>query len=196
MEKESLGKDFWDGRHLSGDTGWDVGYPSPPLREYFDQLNDLSLRILIPGCGNAWEAEYLYNKGFKNISLLDISPEALKKFRERNPGFPVRQLFCTDFFRHKGKYDLIAEQTFFCAIHPSLRKDYVLKMHSLLGKGGKLCGLLFDDRLNNDAPPFGGNRDEYISLFSPCFRIKTIERAYNSIQPRAGRELFFIFEKK
>lgn len=39
---------------------------------------------------------------------------------------------------------VLMEQTFFCAINPSLRKDYVAKMHELLAPNGKLVGVLFD----------------------------------------------------
>ncbi len=49
-----------------------------------------------------------------------------------------------DFFKHKGEYELVLEQTFFCAINPSLRKNYVAKMKELLLLNGKLVGVLFD----------------------------------------------------
>ena len=92
--------------------------------------------------------------------------------------------------------DLIVEQTFFCAINPSLRKAYAKKMHELLNKKGKLVGVLFNDVLNTDKPPFGGNKEEYISYFNPYFNFKTFDVCYNSIKPRANRELFINFEKK
>jgi hypothetical protein len=47
----------------SNETGWDLGQVSPPLKAYIDQLTDKNLRILIPGCGNSYEAEYLLEKG-------------------------------------------------------------------------------------------------------------------------------------
>lgn len=190
-----LDKDFWNKRYLESDTAWDLGKISPPLKEYFDKIENKELKILIPGAGNAHEAEYLFHKGFKQIYILDIALEAIKNFKKRVPEFPDEHLICGDFFEHHNTYDLIIEQTFFCAIHPSLRKEYALKIHELLKTNGKLVGLLFDDKLNDDKPPFGGSKAEYLNLFSAHFNIKQIETANNSISPRATRELFIIFEK-
>ena len=88
------------------------------------------------------------------------------------------------------------EQTFFCALDPVLRKKYVEKMADLLKENGKLAGLLFDFELTAEGPPFGGSSEEYLQLFTHYFTSKKLERCYNSIKPRSGRELFFIFEKK
>lgn len=193
MKETKLNNAFWDKRYQENETGWDIGYASTPLKTYFDQKKIKTLKILIPGCGNAYEAEYLWGLGFKNLYLLDYSSTALKNFKNRNADFPEKHLICQNFFDHKEQYDLIIEQTFFCAIEPSLRKKYVQKMRELLYPDGKLIGLLFNDPLNQDKPPFGGNKEEYEDLFSPYFKIIKLEPAYNSIEARAGRELFINF---
>lgn len=181
---------YWDNRWKNNETGWDIGHISTPLKEYFDQLKDKNLSILIPGCGNAYEAEYLHQQGFKNVYVADISPLALEAFKKRVPGFPENHLMCVDFFNIKEKFDLIIEQTFFCALHPSERKKYADNMAGLLNAWGKLVGLLFDDVLNTDHPPYGGNKAEYAAIFAEKFVTHTMETAYNSIKPREGRELF------
>jgi SAM-dependent methyltransferase len=188
--------EYWEKRWKEADTGWDIGSISTPLKEYIDQLKDKNQRILIPGCGSGYEAEYLWEKGFMNTYIVDISETALGNFHKRIPAFPKEHLICVDFFTFSGSYDLILEQTFFCALVPTLRNAYVEQMHHLLSPGGKLAGLLFDDVLNNDKPPYGGSKAEYRSLFEPSFELKTFDKAYNSIPPRAGRELFIILEKK
>lgn len=189
-------KAFWERKYSIEETGWDIGYASTPLITYFDQLLNRELKILIPGGGNCYEAEYLIEQGFKNIFVIDIAEQPLKNLKKRFPNFPDNHLIHDDFFNHQGKYDLIVEQTFFCALDPVLRKKYVEKMVDLLAEKGKLAGLLFDFKLTEEGPPFGGSSEEYLKLFPPCFNIKKLEKCYNSIQPRAGRELFFIFEKK
>ncbi len=103
------------------ETGWDLGAVSPPIKAYIDQLNDKNISILIPGAGNAYEAAYLFEQGFKNITVLDLAIKPLKNLKERVPDFPEHQLLHQNFFDHKGQYDLIIEQTFFCALDPSLR---------------------------------------------------------------------------
>lgn len=187
---------FWNHKYLSGETGWDIGHVSTPIKEYIDQLSDKDLKILIPGGGNSYEAEYLFENGFNNVFVVDISSIPLKNLAERIPSFPKENLLHADFFELEDTFDLILEQTFFCALDPSLREAYTDKMHQLLKPDGKLVGLLFNIPLNDDKPPFGGNKDEYEKLFSEKFKIEKMETAYNSIPPRAGNELFFKLRKK
>ncbi|WP_412783757.1 hypothetical protein, partial [Aeromonas sanarellii] len=62
-----------------------------------------------------------------------------------------------DFFELDDKFDLILEQTFFCALDPELRNQYATKMYNLLNTNGKIAGLLFNFPLTNEGPPFGGS---------------------------------------
>ena len=190
-------KNYWDTKYKNGYTGWDMGYASTPLKEFFDTLKDKNISILIPGGGNGYEAEYLFKKGFKNVFLLDISEIPLINFSDRVKDFPKENLLNSDFFKLTGRYDLIIEQTFFCALDRKFRDDYAKKISGLLNKDGKFVGLLFDCEFpDTGEPPFGGNKEEYLKYFEPYFEINVFEKAYNSIKPRMGRELFFIFSKK
>ena len=188
-------KDFWDSRYIDETTGWDLGTVSTPIKEYVDQLEDKTVSILIPGAGNSHEAEYLHDLGFINVSVIDISKHPLDNIVKRVPSFPTKNLIHDDFFNHDGEYDIIIEQTFFCALNPSFRVAYVNKMHDLLKPNGKIIGLMFNDVLNEDRPPFGGNPEEYRNLFSSKFEIKTMKTAHNSVESRVGRELFINFRK-
>lgn len=187
---------YWQNRYLNNETGWDVKEITKPLKDYVDQINNKDLSILIPGAGNGYEYEYLIQNGFSNVTVIDIAEQPLINIKNRVENYIDENLICDDFFNHTKKYDLIIEQTFFCALNPSLRNKYTEKMNELLQPKGKIIGLLFQFPLTEDGPPFGGSESEYIKLFSDNFKIKTLETAYNSIKPREGRELFFIFEKK
>ncbi len=191
-----MNKLYWDNRYREGETGWDVGSVSEPLKEYIDQLEDRGMKILLPGAGNAYEAEYLFLKGFRKVHVLDISTVAIEGFINRFPDFPRSQIINEDFFRHDGKYDLIIEQTFFCAIERRLRAEYAEKAFNLLNDNGTIAGLLFNHEFGKDEPPYGGTKEEYEKYFSPFFVTEIFENAYNSIKPRVGRELFFKFRKK
>jgi hypothetical protein len=191
-----LDKNFWTNRYIENTTAWDLEDASPPIKKYIDQLSDKDAKILIPGCGRAYEGEYLHNKGFTNVYLLDYALPAFNDFLKRCPTFPKENLIAEDFFSHIDSYDIIVEQTFFCAINPALRTKYAEHCHKILKPKGKLTGLLFNDELNTDKPPFGGFKEEYELLFAKYFNFKTMETAYNSINPRANRELFIILEKK
>lgn len=200
MENSKVTKHYWTQRYHDELTGWDIGYPSTPLKTYIDQLKDKNISILIPGAGNAYEAEYLYNNGFKNVYVMDISEVPLKAFKKRNPNFPESQLILADFFKHEGSYDLIFEQTFFCSFVPTdtNRSLYASKMHQLLKSKGKLVGLWFDIPLTDDMEkrPFGGTKELYLAYLEPFFKAIVFEKCYNSIPQRAGNELFGIFEKQ
>ena len=190
-------KEFWENRYRNGDLGWDIGTVSHPLKEYLDQLPNKDLQILIPGAGKAHELVYLAKEGFKNVYIVDIAKAPLELIRQQLPDYPADRFIEGDFFDlGLTGFDLVLEQTFFCALSPSLREKYVLKMKQLLKPGGKLVGLLFNFPLTETGPPFGGSREEYTALFSGHFNFKVFKTAYNSIKPRADKELFFIFENK
>ncbi len=189
-------KEFWKSRYDTNQIGWDVGTITTPLKEYIDQLEDKNLKILIPGAGNSHEAEYLHHKGFTNIFVIDLVKTPLNNLAKRMPDFPKNNLLHGNFFALNDTYDLIIEQTFYCAIQPHLRDNYVTKMAELLSVHGKIAGVLFQFPLTEQGPPFGGSKEEYQNRFSKLFHIKTLETSYNSIKPRKGMELFAIFEKK
>ena len=194
-------EEFWTTKYLTHTTGWDIGYPSDPLKAYIDQLTDKNVNILIPGAGNAYEAEYLLKSGFNNLHILDISEVPLQKFKDRNPSFPIGSLIHDDFFTYSGEHALILEQTFFCSFPPTAenRTAYFKQMAKLLTDKGKLAGVWFDfpkvdgDLINR---PFGGTKEEYMEYLAPYFTIHSLAPCYNSIAPRAGKELFGIFLKK
>ncbi len=191
----TLNKEYWENRYKSDTANWDIGHISTPIKEYIDQLENKDIKILIPGAGNAYELDYLIEKGFHNVFVIDYAQQPIDTIINRNKSLE-KHLICDDFFNHKETYDLIIEQTFFCALNPNLREKYVTKMHDLLSEKGKISGLLFNFPLTKDGPPFGGSYEEYVNLFSEKFTLKTLEPAYNSIKPRANKELFFTFEKK
>jgi SAM-dependent methyltransferase len=189
-----LSPEFWSKRYQENQIGWDLKQVSPPIKEYIDQLTDKELQILIPGCGLGYEGEYLFKNGFTNVHLLDFSEEPILDFQKRNPTFPATQLHTGDFFTHKGSYDLILEQTLFCAIDPTLRAKYAQHASSLLKPGGKLVGVLFN-RDFEGGPPFGGNTAEYHTYFKAYFSEIAMESCHNSIEPRKDSEVFVKFVK-
>lgn len=197
MEANFLSKEYWNNRYADNSTGWDIGSVSTPLKNYFDQLENKNLSILIPGGGNGHEALYLLEIGFTNITVVDISPiaiQTLTKIFEQKNNHSIH-LICADFFELQGTYELIIEQTFFCALDPKLRESYLKKMSELLSGNGKLAGLLFNTDFKI-SPPFGGKLSDYQDQFSKHFEIIKMESCYNSIPARAGNELFFICKLK
>lgn len=192
--ERTLDDKYWDAQYIAKTTGWDLGEVSPPIKSYFENVGNKSASILIPGCGNTYEAEFLLQQGFTNITVIDIAPSLVKKLQQKFAFNENIKIVLGNFFEHNGQYDYIIEQTFFCALPPRIRQQYVYKMHQLLKADGLLIGLLFN-RQFEIGPPFGGTKTEYELLFKNAFHFLQNEIALNSITPRAGTELFIEFKK-
>lgn len=193
---QELDRQFWTQQYQNGTTQWDIGHPSTPIKEFIDQLDNKDLTILMPGAGNAYEVEYLWKQGFKKVFVMDISPMPLANFKKRNPDFPEDQMLLGDFFKLDKNFDLVIEQTFFCAINRTLRSSYAKKMSEVIKPGGKLVGLLFASEFEKEGPPFGGTKEEYVKYFEPYFEIEKMNIAKNSIEKRMGNELWIELVRK
>ncbi len=182
---------YWEKLYKDGYTGWDIGHVSGPMRHIIDQLHDKALKILVPGAGNGYEVAYLHQKGFSDVYLLDWAITPLKAFAFKYPGFPKDHLLHGDFFLLEDQFDLVLEQTFFCALNPELRPDYVQKMSDILRDRGSLQGVFFKVPLYNDRPPFGGSIEEYHELFAGKFTIEYLAECFHSDPDRFGKEAEF-----
>ena len=185
----SLSAESWEERYRQGYTGWDLGRISGAMKVIIDRLAKKDARILVPGAGNGFEVAYLWEQGFRNTYLLDWAQSPLDNFAKKYPDFPKEQLLLQDFFDLRDQYDLILEQTFFCALHPSQREAYVKKMYELLKENGLLKGVLFSVPMYDKRPPYGGSISEYRVLFPPLLEIIRLEPCQFSEPDRMGKEV-------
>lgn len=191
---QNLDANYWNTQYANNTIGWDLGQVSPPIKSYFDDIKDKDLNILIPGCGNAYEASFLLDNGFTNITIIDIAKDLVHKLKQQFKNTSINVVE-QDFFALTESFDIIIEQTFFCALPPTKRQEYVYKMHQLLKPNGKLIGLLFNRQFEKN-PPFGGSQQEYEALFKDAFYLQKIMPCENSIKPRENTELFIEFVKQ
>ncbi|WP_019989210.1 methyltransferase [Rudanella lutea] len=181
---------YWNTRYEDGRTGWDLGQLSPPLKAIIDAVTDKQAAILIPGAGSGYEVDYLLQQGFTDVTVIDLAPLAIDRLRER-VGTPAGlTTLVGNFFDHQGQYDLILEQTFFCALDPALRVAYAQHMRALLKPGGRVAGVLFATTFPFEGPPFGGSVAEYRTLFEPNFGAVRLEPCLVSVKPRLGNEVW------
>ena len=192
-----LDQAYWDKRYESNNTPWTLNTISPAMKEFL-RLHKPSKesKILIPGAGLSPDANFLYNNGYKNVFVLDLSRTSIDQFIITYPDFPTNQIIHENFFEHKNNYDLIFEQTFFCALPPTINPNYPAKVTELLKPSGLLFGLFFLGDITLGGPPYLQNQKFYSDLFSPLFKFIILELFNKSITPRKDKELFFIFEKK
>ena len=142
------------------------------------------------------EVEKTVNEVLENVSItLENNPLVQEYLKEKFKHISNIKVLHQDFFELDGEFDLILEQTFFCALDPKLRQSYSIKMNELLAENGKLVGVLFNREFGNDTPPFGGDKTEYQTYFNDYFDFKVMENCYNSIPPRAKTELFINLKK-
>ncbi len=198
MKENSLDNSFWNLRYQNNQTGWDLGEISNPIKKWFDNQENKKINILIPGAGKGHEVKYGFENGFGNIFYMDLSSCAADLFKEICPLFPKDQILTGDFFSLKKPlfFDVIIEQTFFCAIDPVLRPNYVEKANEILKENGKIIGLLFNREFDTNGPPFGGTEKEYRGLFNSKFNFKKFENSLLSSLPRKEYEFWIELIKK
>jgi hypothetical protein len=198
MKGNNLDASFWDLRYENNQTGWDLKEVSPPIKKWLDNQENKEINILIPGAGKGHEVKYAFDSGFKNVFYMDLSTQASDLFAKKCPLFPKDQILIEDFFSLNKSlfFDAVIEQTFFCALDPNLREDYVNKGFEILKSKGVIVGLLFNRKFEIEGPPFGGTFKEYEKLFSQKFIINKLEDSTNSALPRKGYEFWIEFIKK
>ena len=67
--QSNLDQNYWENQWQMKEIGWDIGHSSPAIDHYILQYVNKNASILIPGCGNAYEAEFLWNQRFRNITI-------------------------------------------------------------------------------------------------------------------------------
>jgi cyclopropane fatty-acyl-phospholipid synthase-like methyltransferase len=190
----------WQRHYDEGDLGWDLGQVAPPFIKLFESKTILPGKTLIPGCGRGHEVIYLAENGFE-VTAVDYSPGAVNHLKstvqERNLKCEVLNM---DFFgidsAHNGVYDLLIEQTFFCAISPEQRSSYVSTVARALKKGGMLAGLFYNTGEEEGGPPFNTTREDIKKYFSDSFEIRQLSKAEDSAEQRKNKEWLAILIKK
>jgi SAM-dependent methyltransferase len=173
----------WDELWEQDFMPWDRSIPNPALDDAISRRKDLippvqpvepgkrRPRALVPGTGRGYDVLLLASLGYDAVGL-DVSEKAIAACREyeRTDGdhYPARDSatgkgtvtwVCDDFFSNAwntagdGKFDLIYDYTFFCALHPSLRPKIAARYQELLARNGRLICLEFP---SNKPPSTGG----------------------------------------
>lgn len=187
--------DFWDYRFRSKVTPWEAGRAPEALRGFVSRNSALLAqkdgappRVLVPGCGSAWDAAFLDASGWE-VSALDFSPAAVEAARDTLGDNWRGTLLCADFFTFAApqRFDVIYERAFLCALPRALRPDYAPRMAGLLRPGGMLCGYFFQDDTPG-GPPFGIQARQLDELLDPYFARTSDQPVSDSLPVFAGRE--------
>jgi SAM-dependent methyltransferase len=183
----------WDARYAAADIPWDMGQVSPPLvcfRE--ERVLPPGRRVLVPGCGSGYDVAFLAAADYEAVGV-DFSPRAIETARRlvtsRNGSTAIVADLLAPDIEALGVFDWAFDQTFFCAIDPTLRGAYCTSMRRLIRPGGEMWALSF--RVPTPGgPPFDSTPEEYIDLMSVAGFVLVERRALDAVShpARRGRE--------
>jgi thiopurine S-methyltransferase len=173
--------EFWDSRFQSGCTPWQDGGTHAELTRFLPALPGYlgrsgtpanaplqGLRVLIPGCGHAFEAACFAALG-AHVVALDFSAAAVAAAREVLADW-TGELVHGDFFTYAPDegFDIIFERAFLCALPRCLWPDYARKTAQLIKADGILGGFFFYGE-EGKGPPFAAAPETLTRLFGPYF---------------------------
>ena len=164
------------------------------LRAYASNLPP-RVRILIPGCGSAYEAAYLAKNGF-DVLAIDFSPAAIEAAQRTLAGFDgiVR---LADFFEFDfgAPFDVIYERAFLCALPRKIWDHYAERSAGMLKPGGVIAGFFFFAD-SPKGPPFCTGAAELETLLGRYFTLTDEQPVADSIGVFAGKERWMVWRRR
>lgn len=173
---------------------WDAGRVPDALRTYAARTQPGS-RILIPGCGSAYEAYYLLENGF-DVEAIDFSDAAVA-IGKANLGCFGDRIRLADFFSFEYglPYDVVYERAFLCALPPRAWLEYAERMAQLLRPEGHLAGFFFLKETQK-GPPFGISEGGLHELLDPAFEQLEERSVTDSLPVFQGAERWQVWRRR
>ena len=183
---DPAGAEFWDARYREAFTPWDAG-GVPAALQRFLAGEHAARRVLLPGCGTAYEARAFAERGH-DVLAIDFSARALERARALL-GEWSHVLRYADFFADDlgAPFDLVYERAFLCALPRPHWPRWAARVAEIVRPGGRVIGFFFwsdDER----GPPFGLKAGEIETLLAPAFDRVADAPVEDSIPVFAGRE--------
>ncbi len=168
----------WEDRYQAGDAPWDLGAAPPHLQALVDGLDAAALQVFIPGAGRGHDAVPWARAGHE-VTALDIAPTAIAEGQAILAAQGVDITWVVgDLFdlpeAFEGAFDVVWEQTCFCAIHPDQRPAYAEAVANVLRPGGVLHGVLWQHG-KDGGPPWNLTPDIARDIFGGLFEIESLE---------------------
>ena len=156
-EKRKTRLGFWNAKYTGSHTPWDLGEVSEAALKLVESHFPPEGRVLVPGCGRGYEALWLERLGYR-VTAVDFADEPIRFLREEAGRLGLRpEILQEDIFllptRLNSAFDVILEQTCFCAIDPTLYDEYERMAHRLLKAGGSLLGVFMEVE-GIEGPPY------------------------------------------
>uniref|UniRef100_A0A7S1WD45 Thiopurine S-methyltransferase n=1 Tax=Alexandrium catenella TaxID=2925 RepID=A0A7S1WD45_ALECA len=157
----------WEAMWSSGlakGQAFDAAQVEPAFAKMLQSASDLPKRgrALVPGCGRGYAVAELVRAGFEVVGL-ELADTAVVAAVDHLESQALPQgswrIERGDFFAlepSQGKYSMIYDCTFLCALLPGQREDWAKQMDILLEPGGELVTLIFPVKEEpfEGGPPF------------------------------------------
>ena len=191
--------DDWQRHYDTDDLRWDLGEVAPPFERLWEERNIFPCKAIIPGCGRGHEAVFLAERGFQ-ITAVDYTRGAVSLLdgalaAKNLPGEVLHLNFFELDAKYNNSFDLMLEHTFFCAINPDMRQEYVTTAGRILKSGALLIGLFYETG-GKDGPPFNTGKRDIEECFSEKFEIEILNKTIHSAERRQGKEWLAILKRK
>jgi len=189
---------YWEASYQAGDTGWDIGAPTPAWPELC-RLHELPVgRTLVLGAGRGHDALWFAERG-DQVTAVDFAPSAVAAVHSaahaRGLSLEARQADLFDLAPESfGSFDLVVEHTCFCAIERHRRPEYAAVVSRMVRPGGHFVGVFYW-LTPEGGPPFSSTAADQHALFSPTFEILRLEPNPFSHARRAGKEGWGVFRR-
>ncbi|MCE4542924.1 MULTISPECIES: TPMT family class I SAM-dependent methyltransferase [unclassified Caballeronia] len=183
---------FWDERFEHRFTPWDQAGVPEMFKTFVAGRQPLN--VLIPGCGSAYEALYLAERGWP-VRAIDFAAGAVEAARAQL-GAHAGIVEEADFFTYEPPFTpgWVYERAFLCALPKSRWQDYADRMAAILTPGALLAGFFFIGSTPK-GPPFGIARDELDALLSSRFELVDDREVSGSLPVFAGRERWMTWRR-
>lgn len=136
----------WEQAYVDGRVPWDLGSAPPALEALVARTPPG--RVFVPGAGRGHDAR-AWARGGSAVTALDVSPTAVAEARALDAASgAVVTWIAGDLFDLPrdlaGAFDVVWEQTCFCALAPEQRDAYVDAVADVLAPGGRFHGILWN----------------------------------------------------
>jgi SAM-dependent methyltransferase len=191
---DPAGAAFWDARYREAFTPWDAGGVPAALRGFLAGEH-APLRVLIPGCGAAYEARAFAERGHR-VRAIDFSTLALERARAVLGEWSQLAQYA-DFFADDlgAPFDLVYERAFLCSLPRLHWRRWAARVAALTHSGGRLAGFFFQ-RDEERGPPFGLKAGELEQLLGAAFERSEDAPVEDSIAVFAGGERWQVWRRR
>jgi hypothetical protein len=183
----SSNPEFWNTRYRSEKTPWDF-HGIPKALQEFLQSTTINGRVLIPGCGSAYEIKAFADAGWDPVGI-DFSQAGVERAKN-HLGVLGEKVIYGNFFEHdfgREKFDLIYERTFLCSMSPDRWPEYGSRIAELLKEGGILAGFFLYGE-ESSPPPFPMVPEQLGALLGNQFQLVEKTPSPDALKVFSGKE--------